>query len=362
MKRSIYTAAVAAVVLSVAWHVPASKAAEISPELAKTIAAANQEGTLKLIWSGSTLGGSAGAKRAEDEMRKMFGTTFSIKFAPGAASMAEVGTGILAEQKANRPASTDIYLGPTTFIARFADAGMFQSADWTALLPGRITPEIVEANGGAVRISSYVAGITYNTKLLPNPPTTVEGWLAPELKGKLATTTAAAGLDVLSANDFWGEQKTLAFASRLSDHLAGVMRCGETSRLSSGEFWALIFDCGGSDAYMAKVKGAPVDQIIASDFAQVRFFYMGVPKNAASANAAKVFITYMLTPEGQKFAWDTQGTDLHSFAESNTRKPLDALRAKGATPRVLDVKWTNEHPETGPAREKILKTLRAAER
>ena len=337
-------------------------AADVSPELKKTIEAANKEETLRLVWSGSTLGGSAGAKRAEDEMRKKFGTTFAVRFAPGAGSMAEVGATILAEQKANRPSHTDIYLGPTTFVARFADAGMFQSADWSALLPGRVTPEIAEANGTAVRVVSFVAGVTYNTKLLPNPPTTVEGWLAPNLKGKIATTTAAAGLDVLAANDFWGEDKTLAFAAKLSDHLAGVMRCGETNRISSGEYWALIFDCGGSDATLAKATGAPVDQAIASDFVQIRFFYMGVPKNSASPNAAKVFISYMLSPEGQKFAWDTWGSDLHSFPESNIRKPLETLREKGATPRVLDINWTNEHPETGVAREKILKVLRAAER
>jgi ABC-type Fe3+ transport system substrate-binding protein len=359
MKSKLLTlAAAAALVISV----QQAKAADVSPELAKTIAAANKEGMLRLVWSGSTLGGSAGAKRAEEEMRKKFGTTFTVRFAPGAGSMGEVGATILAEQRANRPAHTDIYLGPTTFVARFADAGMFQSADWGALLPGRATPEIVEANGSAVRVVSFVAGITYNTKLLPNPPTTVEGWLAPNLKGKLATTTAAAGLDVLAANDFWGEDKTLAFAAKLSDHLAGVMRCGETNRISSGEYWALIFDCGGSDAMLAKTSGAPVNQAIATDFVQVRFFYMGVPKNSENSNAAKVFISYMLSPEGQKFAWDTWGSDLHSFPESNIRKPLEALKAQGATPRVLDIKWTNEHPETGVAREKILKVLRAAAR
>jgi len=337
-------------------------AADLSPELARTVEAANKEGTLKLIWSGSTLGGAAGAKQAEDAMRKAFGTTFSIKFAPGAGSMAEVGSSVLAELKANRPAGTDIYLGPTTFVARFADAGMFQPADWTALLPGRITPEMVEANGGVIRFVSFVAGVTYNSRLLPKPPTTVEGWLDPKLKGKLGSTTAAAGLDVLAANDFWGEAKTLAFSEKLSGQLAGLLRCGETNRLASGEFWALIFDCGGSDAQLAKAKGAPVDQVVATDFVQMRFFYMGVPKNSASPNAAKAYIAFMMTPEGQKLAWDTWAEDLHMFPESNIRKQIEALRKQGANPRVLDIKWTNDHPETGVAREKILKILRTAEK
>jgi ABC-type Fe3+ transport system substrate-binding protein len=333
--------------------------AQVSPEMAKTIEAANKEGTLKLIWSGSTLGGAAGAKQAEEAMRKMYGATFSIRFAPGAGSMAEVGSTVLAEMKANRPASTDVYIGPTTFVARFADAGMFQKADWTALAPGRITSEMVEANGEAVRFVSFVAGMTYNSRLLPNPPRTVEGWLDPKLKGKLASTTAAAGLDVLAANDFWGEAKTLAFSEKLSSQLAGLIRCGETNRMASGEFWALIFDCGGSDAYLAKARGAPIDQVVARDFVQLRFFYLGVPKNSASPNAAKAYIAFMMTPEGQKLAWDTWAEDLHMFPGSNMGKKIDALKAEGANPRVLDIKWTNHHPETGVAREKILKIMRA---
>jgi ABC-type Fe3+ transport system substrate-binding protein len=351
--------AAAAVVTLLATGASVGRAADLSPELAKTVAAANQEGSLKLIWSSSTLGGAAGAKMIEDGMRKSFGTTFSIKFAPGAGSMAEVGAGVLAELKAGRPASTDIYIGPTTFVARFADAGMFQPADWSALMPGRITSEMVEANGSAVRFVSFVAGITYNTKLLPNPPTTLEGWLDPKLKGKLASTTAAAGLDVLAANDFWGEAKAVNFAERLSGSIAGLMRCGETERLASGEFWALIFDCGGSDAFLAKARGVPVDQTLARDFVQTRFFYFGIPKNSASPNAAKVFVAFMLSPEGQKIAWDTWAEDLHLFPESHVGKQIKDMQAQGANTRTLDIAWTNAHPETGEAREKILKALRS---
>ena len=337
-------------------------AAQVSPEMQKTIEAANKEGELRLIWSGATLGGAAGAKKAEEALHEKYGATFSIKFAPGAGSMAVVGSTLMAEQQANRPASPDVYIGPTTFVARFAEAGMFQPADWTALLPGRITPEMIEADGTAVRFVSFVAGVTYNSRLLPNPPKTVEGWLDPKLKGKLASTTAAAGFDVLAADDFWGEAKTLAYAEKLSGHLAGLIRCGETNRLASGEFWALIFDCGGSDTVLAKAKGAPVDQVVARDFVQTRFFYLAVPKNSASPNAAKAYIAFMMSPEGQKLAWDTWAEDLHMFPESNMAKQIEELKQEGANPRVLDIKWTNDHPETGAAREKILKIMRSAAR
>jgi ABC-type Fe3+ transport system substrate-binding protein len=342
---------------AVAGFVARAGAADLSPALAQAVAASNKEGTLRLIWSPETLGGERGAKRAEAEMREAFGTTFSVKFAPGAGSMSVVGANVLAELKGGRPASTDVYIGATTFAARFAAEGMFQSVDWPALLPGRIMPEMAEADGAVIRFVSFVAGITYNTNLLPHPPQTVEGWLDPSLKGEIASTPAGAGLDVLAANDFWGEQRTLAFAQKLSTQIAGIVRCGETDRLASGEFWALMFDCGASDAWRAKAAGAPIDQIVPTDFVQLRFFYFGIPKNAPDPNAAKVFIAYMMSAQGQKLAWDTWREDLHTFPGSHVGQQIAALRAAGATPRVLDIDWTNRHPETGPVREKLLKLL-----
>jgi ABC-type Fe3+ transport system substrate-binding protein len=336
---------------------PAARAAELSPAMAQAVAAANKEGTLKLIWSPETLGGAAGAKRAETEMHDAFGTSFAVKFSPGAGSMAVVGSTVLAALKAGRDSSTDVYIGATTFAANFADAGMFQSVDYPALLPGRITPEIVEAKGGVIRFVSFIAGMTYNTALLPHPPQTVEAWLDPSLKGKIASTPAGAGLDVLAANDFWGEQKTLAFTEKFSNQIAGLIRCGDTDRIASGEYLALMFDCGGSDAWRAQAAGAPIDQVVATDFVQLRFFYLGIPKNAPDPNAAKVFIAYLMTPAGQKFSWDTWKEDLHSFPGSHVGAQIAALRAKGAEPRVLDIDWTNRHPEIPAAREKILKII-----
>lgn len=332
-------------------------AAELSSALADAVAAANKEGTLRLVWSPETLGGERGAKRAEAEMRTAFGTRFSVKFTPGSGSMSVVGSKVLAELRAGQPASTDVYIGATTFAAHFAQEGLFQPVDWPALIPGRITPDMAEANGAVIRFVSFVAGITYNTNLLPQPPRTVEGWLDRSLKGKIASTPAGAGLDVLAASDFWGEQRTLAFTKKLSTQIAGIVRCGETDRLASGEFWALMFDCGGSDAWRAKAAGAPIDQVVPTDFVQLRFFYLGIPRNAPDPNVAKVFIAYLMSPDGQKFSWDTWREDLHTFPESHVGQQLAALRAAGATPRVLDIDWTNRHPETGAAREKILKLL-----
>ena len=339
-----------------------AQAADLSPELKKVVEAANKEKTLRLSWGASTLDGANGVKIISEAMRKAFGTNLDFKYSPSTGSMSTVGSRILTEAKAGRPAHTDVFISATTFAARFADDGLYQAVDWKPLLPGRITDDMVEADGTLIRFVSFVAGVTYNTKLIPNPPNTVEGWLRPDLKGKIATSPAVAGFDVLAASDFWGREKALDFSRRFSAQLGGIMRCGEMNRIASGEFQALMFDCGANDTIQMKASGAPVDQIVPLDFVQLRFFHLGVPKNSENPNAAKAFITFMLTQEGQRLAWQLWGTDLHSLEGTETKKQVDALRAQGATPRALDVKWTKEHPEINEAREQILKILRVSER
>ena len=58
-------------------------AADFSPELQDLIKKANAEGELQLSWSQSTLGGASGAREAETEMNKLFGTNIKVSFSPG---------------------------------------------------------------------------------------------------------------------------------------------------------------------------------------------------------------------------------------------------------------------------------------
>src|SRR5258707_6748892 len=92
--------------------------AQFSPEMQKVIAGAKAEGKLSLIWSATTLGGSAGAKRFQDGINKMFGTNIEITFTPG-PSMPGVGNQLAAEKQAGGPASTDAHLAHLRTMALF---------------------------------------------------------------------------------------------------------------------------------------------------------------------------------------------------------------------------------------------------
>src|SRR5215475_14312009 len=105
IRRTLVVAAAAAWALTAG----AGMAVEMSPELAAIVKAADKEPPLKLVWSTETLDGINGAKIIRDGMNKMFGTHVEMKFAPG-GSMPQVGNQIVAEQKAGRPATSDVYI------------------------------------------------------------------------------------------------------------------------------------------------------------------------------------------------------------------------------------------------------------
>jgi ABC-type Fe3+ transport system substrate-binding protein len=334
-------------------------AADLSPEMAKAAAAADKEGTVRVMWGDNVLGGSTGAKEIQDGMNRMFGTHVRVLYAPG-DSMPQVGNQIMAEAQANQAASSDVWIAPTTHIGRGEKAGILQRIDWQALVPGRISDRMVEANGGAVRFVSNIAGVSYNTDLLPHPPKTLMGFLAPEYKGKIATTPYAAGFDILATDDFWGLDKTLDYATKLSAQVSALMRCNEGARIAAGEVEALLIDCGGDTAETLAEKGAPVAHYLARDFLNERFFYLAVPKNAEHPNAAKVMIAWLLTPEGQAFSWRSWYEDLASYPDSHAAKEIASAEADGGTVKELSVAWWLAHPDASEALDKVVKIFRSA--
>ena len=164
----------------------AAPAQEINPALKELAAAANREGTLTLSWSGSTFAGIQGAARYQAALNKYFGTNIRINFLPG-ADMARIINTLATEYSAGQKASVDIALGAAPQVVPVLKANYFESVDWKKYLPGRITDEMVEQNGQLLRIVTGLSGATYNSALAPMKPVTLEDFLKPAWKGKIAS-------------------------------------------------------------------------------------------------------------------------------------------------------------------------------
>jgi iron(III) transport system substrate-binding protein len=331
-----------------------------TPGLQKIIDGAQKEGTLNLSWGEPTLGGTAGAKLFEAGMNKMFGTSVKISFTPG-PSQPEIAGKIVTEQQAGEKAASDVFVGAGTSVQTLIDNKALNAVDWPKLLPSRIPAEASEQNL-ALRIITGIPGIEYNTNIVKpdQVPKTMEDLLKPEWKGKFATTPYAAGFDLLSATDAWGPDKTIDYVKRLSPQLAGLIRCGETQRITSGEFPLFGLDCDGTSYYAAQRQGAPIGQVVPLDAAQKRYFYLAVPKNAEHPNAATLYTVFSQTPEGQQLSYETWGSDLDVYPDSKTHATVDKLTAAGAKFFAPSVEYLSAHTEIKTTTDQLTKILAAA--
>ncbi|HLH26753.1 MAG TPA: extracellular solute-binding protein [Chloroflexota bacterium] len=340
---------------------PAAAASEpLSPALQRVVDGARTEGTLNLVWSDASYGGADGAQRIVDNLNRRYGLTLKVGFTPG-PSMPEMGVRAAQELAAGRPASSDVYLGREANVKALLEGGVLAPIDWPSLSPN-IKPDMIAPENVAVEVAVTVAGITYNTNLVPpaKVPQTSADLLLPEWKGKIAGTPYATFFDILGSPQLWGPERTIAYTRQFASNIGGLLRCGESERIISGEFAMLAFDCGGMDAEVWSRKGAPVRHAILSDAAALLYYYVGVPKNATHPNAATLFILESLTREGQDILWDTWGLDHIEVPGSHSRQEVDEAEARGAKFVKGNVQFMMSYPDQDAVRKQTQDILKQA--
>jgi iron(III) transport system substrate-binding protein len=349
-------AGVALALIVVTGSLSAGAAAEMNAPLKELAAAADKEGALTLGWSPATLGGVQGAARFQTAMNKAFGTNIRINFLPS-PDMARIVNQLVTEFGAGQKAHVDILLAAAPQIVPVVQLNFMEPVDWRRYLPARITPEMVELDGQIIRVVTGLSGATYNSALAPMKPSTLQDFLKPEWKGKIASTPYAAGFDVLLAQDVWGKERTVDYVRALSRQITGLIRCGEAERIATGEYLALVMDCTGQDALQWAEKGAPLAQMMPLDAAQQRYYYFAMLKNAQHAAAAKLYTLFLLTEEGQQLAYDTWKTDLDLFPGSKMGKIVDDFKKRNVRFKEVTVDWYKRHPEIDAGKSELIKLL-----
>jgi iron(III) transport system substrate-binding protein len=331
---------------------PSAPAAAAPPETARPaelqvlIDAARQEGTLDLVWGDGSVGGREGTSRLMDGVNRQYGLNLDIRFTPG-PSFPEMASRITQEYQSGRRAATDVYIGADQHIVTLMANGVLEAVDWSAWAPHVRDPALVASQGMAVTYESWLPGITYSSSRVTGEatPRTLQDLLKPEYKGRVVSTPYASGFDRLAAPEMWGKARTLDFATRFADQLAGLIRCNETSRIASGEFDLFAIECNQGGTLKAKAQGAPVEFTPATDFPAVNLVYMAVPKHAAHPAAAKLWIDHVLSREGQDLLFATDYIDSHLVPGSQTAGDLDKLRAAGARIEIFDVERLQRRDE-----------------
>ena len=300
---------------------------------------ARKEGQLTLVWGDGAMGGDAGAKLLADGLNKRYGLNLKVQYTPG-PSMPDMSAKILQEFQAGRPASSDVMIGSEAHFPPLMQGGALEAVDWASWSSNIKDPKLLGApDGTSVKVASRTPGITYNTQKISGDqvPKNMQDLLKPQYKGKIASTPYAAMFDRLGSDDWWGSQKAIDYVTQLSGQVSGLIRCGETERIASGEFPIFALDCGTNDSLRGQAQGAPLAQVVPTDAAAMVHWYMGVPKNAAHPNAAKLFIDYVMSREGQDIMWKTSSDDEYLVPGSHNAGPIDALKAQGVNFKEIDI-------------------------
>ena len=342
-RRSLIVAAVCgALTAALPMLTQAAEPSAGSAALKKIIAAARQEGALSIVVGEGTLGGSNSG--LAEGFNKYYGLNLDVRFTPG-PPMPNVAAAVVQQAEAHRPAMTDVIVGYANHMMTVIGANAAEKVDWKDWAPNLQKPGLVSPEGAAVPVQSSTVGIAYNTNALQGKdiPHSFHDFLNPKLKGRVATTPYASSFDRLATDDMWGKEKTLEFTHVLSEQVGGLIRCNEMDRVANGEFDAFGLTCSQNDALATGAKGAPVGFTLASDAPIVMYLYEAVPATSAHPNAAKLWINYMSSPEGQKTLYKASFADLHLLPGSQTVKIIDELQTKGVKFLVVDTDFYRRH-------------------
>ncbi len=328
MKRRTMMTGIAGAAAS--WALPASAQSEFGPK--DLVDAAEKEGALTYY--------TANFAETEQEVIKAFNKRFpKIKISMVRAPGGQLITRIKTEAAAGKLAADVVNHSDRGLMLELQD--MFQ--DYTP-------PNAADYRPDALVSPKFWPGVTlgwciaYNTQLVKNAPKTWMDLTKDEYKGKQigqvvgpsggTTWTRIMFERQVLGEDYWKKQAALGVTlypsgAPTSDSLVR----GEVS------IAPLLYNI----IYTKIVEGAPAEAIFAPEGVPIIPYADGIPKTSKSPNAAKLFMNWRLSKEGQTF-------QIEKLGNISSMKEPPAL-PKGWDPKVIKV-WVPEFKQFESLRDK----------
>jgi len=321
MKRRSVLAGLAGAAAS--WTLPAAAEEEFGSK--DVVAAAEKEGSLTYY--------TANFAETEQEVIKAFNKRFpKVKVAMVRAPGGQIITRIKTEAAAGKLAADVVNHSDRGLMLELAD--LFQ--DYTP-------PNAADYRPDALVSPKLWPGVTlgwalaYNTELVKNPPKTWMDLTKEEYKGKKigqvvgpsggTTWTRVMFERQVLGEDYWKKQAALQIALYPSGApTSDALVRGEIS------IAPLLYNI----IYTKIVEGAPAEAIFAPEGVPIIPYADGITKTSKSPNAAKLFMNWRLSKEGQTFAIKSLG-NITSLKEP-------PLFPKGWDPKVIKV-WVPKFDE-----------------
>jgi len=324
-------------------NVPASGqgAGYVEPaNMNELIVAAAKEGTLTLA-AGAVYGGAPGAQIIQDHINKKYHVNLNIHYVEisvGQAFQIQLGQEVRAGQTTSSDIAFSLFGAPL--------APYMQRIDWR-----KYVPEVPESDmfydKRSVGAYTSLEAVDYNTSLVPRNqiPQSFADLLKPQWKGKIATSPYQSNfLAYIGLPEVFGHRGMLDFVNKFSAQLSGIMVCGQVDRVSSGEFAMFGLDCGDYEVRKRVRKNQPIASMYPKEGTALTYVAPAIPLTAAHPNAARLFIAFLLTREGQEVLWDVSAADNHQMSGSHMSKLVADLKKRGI--KIVEVYGLDvKHPE-----------------
>ena len=335
-------------------------AAETSEQIT---AGAKKEGDEIVFVAGAqTFGGRKGLAEIESAFNRKFGLQARINFAAGPDMNARAAR-LITEVKAGRRSSSDFYLGSQSHFALLHKENALETVNWSGLFPW-LTKEMEIFPGQGVLVYTSLNGIIYNPNLIskekaPKSYTDlVDPRLSPTWAGKLAIPPYVAWLADLSL--VWGQEKVKDYARKVVALSGGRLRYSEEERVVSGEFPIMANMGGAMEAMWTwQAKGAPLVAVPGLTPINTDYFQVGVPKNSAHPNLAKLIVAFMATKEAQAVLQKYESRSSHLVEGTMMAKYLRENRIKVQEPKEsIDYYLKGDSAEGLQFKEDLAKILK----
>jgi ABC-type Fe3+ transport system substrate-binding protein len=337
------------------WPAAAQSKAYVEPaNMRDLVAAAAKEGTLNVAW-GAVFGGADGARVIQDHINKQYHINLQIHYSPISGGVQFVQQ-LIQEVKAGQPASSDIVFS----VYANTVVPYVQRVDYRKYLPG-LPENVMVYDMHAVAASTALGAFDYNTKLIPpnEVPKSFADLLKPQFKGRLASSPYQGSfLNYIGLPEVFGHQGMLDYTNKFASQIGGLMVCGEIDRVVSGEFLIFGVDCGDYEVRKRQRKHEPIAAMYPREGTNVTYVAPGIPLTSAHPNAARLFIAYLLTPDGQNVLWDVAAADSDRIPGSHMTKVVGDLKHQGV--KFVDGMARDlTHPELDGYEKEISKIINA---
>ena len=308
--------------------------------MTQLVAAAAKEGEVDLA-AGAVYDGPEGAQIIQNAIDAKYHINLKVNFTLIAGGV-QFEQQLMQEIQAGQPASSDIFFSVDTV----TQAPYLQAVDWRKFVPD-VPTNLMFYGNKAVGVYANLLGYDYNTKLIPpnDVPRSYSDLLEPQFKGRIATSPYQGSfLNFIGLPAVLGHQGMLDFTRKFMGQVSGVMTCGQIDRVVSGEFSIFGIDCGDYEVHKRQRKGEPIGMIYPKEGTVLTYVAPGISLTARHPNAARLFIAYLLTRDGQDLLWKIAAADDDKLPGSHYAVFVAGLRRQGVKiieGQMLDV----THPE-----------------